>query len=45
MRFSMELDTKEQARLGMNARKKIVADADWNTEMLKAEKIYEELVG
>ena len=30
--------------MGNSARKKIVKNADWNTEMLKAEKIYQEIV-
>jgi glycosyltransferase involved in cell wall biosynthesis len=31
-------------RLGENARKKVVESADWNTEMLKAEKMFQEVV-
>ena len=38
-------DAFSHPMIDTNARKKIVADADWNTEMLKAEAIYEELVG
>ena len=34
-----------QGQRGFYARKKIVADADWNTEMLKAEEIYNEVIG